>query len=95
MRTSSMLGLSGGWLLTALLCALDVGPADPLFFPSLALGLPAVVGLAIAVRAQRQQPEPVQLWRLLGFGVLGVAVVTLSILGILAALFGGQVASPP
>ena len=92
MRVSSLLGLSVGWLITSLGIAFDVGADDLIFFPSLALGLPAVFGLVMGLRAFRKArpPEPVSMARLIGFGVLGVVLMTLASLGLIAAFYWGQ-----
>jgi hypothetical protein len=92
MRVSSLLGLSVGWLITSLGMAFDVGADDRIFFPTLALGLPAVLGLIMSVRAFRKASprEPLMLSRLIGFGILGVVLMTAVTLGLIAIFYWGQ-----
>ena len=92
MRVSNLLGFATGWLITSVGVAIDVGADDVIFFPSLALGLPAVFGLVVGLRKfqKASPPEPIQLSRLVGFGVLGVVLMTLASLGLIAAFYGGQ-----
>ena len=96
MRVSSLLGLSVGWLLTCLVMAFDVGTDDLIFVPTMALGLPALIGLVSGIRKHRQTspPEPLMLWRLIGFGVLGVVFVTLAVLGLIAIFNWGEPLPP-
>lgn len=87
MKVSSMLGLSIGWALTALAVAIDVGNEDPLFWPALAMTVPAVVGIIAVVRSLRRKPEPLQGARVIGFAFVGGLLVTLAVLAIIAGLF--------
>ena len=88
MRVSSLLGLSVGWLITSLGMAFDVGPADVIFFPTLALGVPALIGLVGSVVTYRKATprEPLKLWWLIVFGVLGVLLMTAGTLALIALL---------
>lgn len=92
MRVSNLLGLSAGWLLTSLGVAFDVGVEDLIFFPALALGLPAVLGLVVGARKFRKTspPETLQLGRLIGFGVLGIVLMTVATLALIAAFYWGE-----
>ena len=96
MRVSSLLGLSVGWLLTCLVVAFDVGAEDLIFVPTLALGLPALIGLGLGIRAymRASPPEPLKLGRLVGFGVLGALFVTLAVLGLIAIFYWGEPLPP-
>ncbi len=87
MRLSSMLGLSSGWLFAASFCAIDVGFEDPLFFPCVALSVPALIGVVASVRALRLKHERLEPVRIASFAVLGAFVVTVAVLAIIAALF--------
>jgi hypothetical protein len=87
MKVSSMLGLSIGWALTALAVAIDVGTEDALFWPALAMTVPAIIGIGGVLRALRQKPEPLQGLRVIGFAFIGGLVVTLAVLAIIAGLF--------
>ncbi len=87
-----MIALSGGWLLTTLFFAWDLGSADPLFWPVLALGLPSPVGLGAGLLRHRKSPEPVKLPRFVGFAVLGGVILTV---GVLLVMFGLDLTAPP
>lgn len=87
MKVSSLLGLSLGWVLTALAVALDVGAQDPLFWPALAMTLPAVLGLGGVLRSLRQKPEPLEAKRVIGFAVVGGVLVTVAVLLIIAGMY--------
>ena len=88
MRVSSLLGLSVGWLMTSLAMAFDVGADDVIFFPILAVGLPSVFGVVMSVVEYRKTTprEPLNLSRLIGFGILGVLFMFAATLGLVAAL---------
>lgn len=94
MRASSLLGLSAGWLLTSIAVAIDVGPDDLIFFPSLALGVPAVVGLVVGTQAFRKTPETVHVVRLTAFILLGVLLMTTATMALLAAFYWGTPIPP-
>jgi hypothetical protein len=95
MRASSLLGLSAGWLLTSIAVAVDVGPDDLIFFPSLALGVPAVVGLVVGARAFRQAPpEPIHAMKMTAFVILGVFLMTMATMALLAAFYWGTPIPP-
>lgn len=87
MKVASFLGLSLGWALTALAAAISVGTDDPLFWPSLAITLPAIVGMFGAARAQRDKKETLSLPRVVAFGVLGALIATAAVLALIAGLF--------
>ncbi|MBL8912310.1 MAG: hypothetical protein JNM17_16585 [Archangium sp.] len=87
MKVASFLGLSLGWALTALAASLSVGMEDPLFWPSLAITLPALVGMFGAARAQRQKKEVLSVVRVAAFGVLGALIATAAVLALIAGLF--------
>jgi hypothetical protein len=92
MRVSSLLGLSTGWLMTSVGLALDVGVDDLIFYPTLVLGLPAVFGLVMGIRKFRKAspPETLQLGRLIGFGILGIVLMTAATLGLITVFYWGQ-----
>ncbi|MDP1821600.1 MAG: hypothetical protein Q8L48_00070 [Archangium sp.] len=96
MRVSSLLGLSVGWLISTLGFAFDVGTHDVIFYPTLLLGLPAVLGLVVSVRRYRAVApvEPFSLGRFLGFGVLGVVIVTLAVLVVISIFYWGEPLPP-
>jgi len=92
MRVSNWLGLTAGWLVTSLGMAFDVGVHDLIFFPTLVLGVPALVGLVMAIRRfqKASPPETLQWSRLIGFAVLGVLLMTAATLGLIAAFYWGE-----
>lgn len=92
MKLSSLMGLSAGCLAMSAYSAFDVGTADPLFFPLVALVAVALVGLVGSARtwARKQPREPLQWGRLVGFSVLGGTVVMVAAVAVIAALNGGQ-----
>ncbi len=92
MRNSSLLGLSLGWLLASLAMAFDVGIDDPLFFPSLALGLPTILGLMAGVQTHRKTAphQPISVRHFIGFALVGVVIVVLSALALITGLYWGE-----
>lgn len=96
MRVSSLLGLSVGWLITTWVFAFDVGADDVIFVPTLGLGLVALLGLVVSGRRYRAAApvEPFSLVRFIGFAVLGVAIVTLAVLGLVAIFYWGEPIPP-
>ena len=92
MRFSNWIGLTTGWLITSVGVAIDVGAEDVIFYPSLVLGLPALIGLVMTIQKFRKAspPQSLQLGRLVGFGILGVVLMTLATLGLITAFFWGQ-----
>lgn len=87
MKASSMLGMSVGWALTSLAIAVDVGVEDALFWPCLAMTLPAVLGIGGVLRTVKKKPEPLEKKHLIGFGLLGAVLVVLSVLAIIAGIY--------
>ena len=92
MRNSSLLGLSVGWLLASLAMAFDVGTEDLLFYPSLALGLPTLLGLMVGVQTHRKADphQPLSVRHFIGFAVLGGVIVLLSALALITGLYWGE-----
>lgn len=92
MKLSSLMGLSAGCLAMSAYNAVDVGTADPLFFPLVALAVVALVGLVGAARswAGKKPREPLQWGRLVGFAALGGVVVMVAAVAVIAALNDGQ-----
>lgn len=90
MKTSGLLGLSLGWLLASIAIAIDLGPRDMLFVPTLAVGTPALVGLFTSLRTLRRDKEPLQRGRLIGFSLLGAVIVFASVLLLVAVVYKGQ-----
>ncbi|MFO0595805.1 MAG: hypothetical protein U0228_10885 [Myxococcaceae bacterium] len=90
MKTSGLLGLSLGWLVASLAIAVDFGPHDTLFWPTLAIGLPALVGLVTSLRSIKTDKEPLQRGRVIGFSLVGAIIVFASVLLLVAMIFKGQ-----
>jgi hypothetical protein len=90
MKVSRLLGFSGSWLITAIVIAFDFGADDTLFWPTLALGLPAFVGLGVSLRELRVKRQPLVRRDVVGFGVLGAVVVMLSVLFLVSVTFWGE-----
>jgi hypothetical protein len=88
MKPSSMLGLSAGWLAMCAFNAVDVGPGDPLFMPSVVLAVPGLIGLVGGIQARRKKtpPEPLKWPVVAGTALAGAAVAMGVALVIIAAL---------
>ncbi|MFZ5444716.1 MAG: hypothetical protein ACOZQL_32280 [Myxococcota bacterium] len=88
MKPSTMLGLAAGWAAMCVFNAVDTGPGDPLFLPSLVLAVPGAIGAGAAVVTWRRAKPPQRLdgVRVTGMMVLGAVLAMVAALVIIAAL---------